>query len=93
MIERWHYPDISDLFDATNHFIGFTVFNFLIISALLSARQRRTGTLLLAIGLPWGLVCELLQLFIPSRSFQLMDIAANTLPSLLVFCIFKYKKV
>ena len=91
MMERWHYPDISDLFDAMNHFVGFTLFNFLVLSAIQSARRRPAGTLLLAVGLLWGLVCELLQLFIPSRSFQLMDVGANTLPSLLVFCIFKLK--
>jgi VanZ family protein len=114
ILERWHYPDISDLFDAANHFIGFTFFNFLVLSALLSVQYRQgvavlpsrqnirapsslnahnkhTAALLLAVGLPWGFICEFLQLFIPSRSFQLMDIAANTLPSLLVSFIFKMK--
>ena len=89
MMEKWHYPDISDLFDATNHFIGFTLFNFLLLSALLSVHHRNAALPLLAVGVPWGIVCELLQLFIPSRSFQLIDVGANTLPSFLVFYIFK----
>jgi VanZ family protein len=92
MMERWHYPDISDLFDAANHFIGFTLFNFLVLSVLQSLLHKRAAVALLAVGVSWGLVCELLQLFIPSRSFQLMDVGANTLPSFLVFCIFKMKK-
>jgi VanZ family protein len=101
-MERWHYPDISDLFDAANHFAGFTFFNFLVLSTLLSAQacsdsacrqalKKRTAAPLLAVGLTWGFVCELLQLFIPSRSFQFMDVAANTLPAVLVFYIFKMK--
>lgn len=105
VIERWHYPDISDLFDAANHFIGFTIFNFLLISALSAGRATLSdprhghakhgyaAALLLAVGLPWGFLCEFVQLFIPSRSFQLIDMGANTLPSLLVFFIFKYTKL
>jgi VanZ family protein len=99
MMERWHYPDISDLFDATNHFIGFSLFNFLVLSALLSAHHKHAALLLLAVGLSWGITCEFLQLFIPSRSFQLIDVGANTLPSFLVLYISKsrtrsaYKKL
>ena len=110
VIERRHYPDISTLFDAMNHFIGFMIFNFLLASAERAIRLRRTAgaarppgnlnmrtgffnkttILMLAIGIFWGLVCETAQLFVPSRSFQIIDIAANCLPALIIGVIFFY---
>ena len=109
VIERRHYPDISTLFDAMNHFIGFMIFNFLLASAERAIRLRRaagaarppgnlnmsagidkTTILMLAIGIVWGLVCETAQLFVPSRSFQIIDIAANCLPALIIGVIFFY---
>ena len=96
VIERRHYPDISTLFDAMNHFFGFMIFNFLLASAERAIRLRRaagidkTTILMLAIGIVWGLVCETAQLFVPSRSFQIIDIAANCLPSPIIAVIFSY---
>jgi VanZ family protein len=109
VIERRHYPDISTLFDAMNHFIGFMIFNFLLASAgkaigvrraagaerapgdpNLSAGFNKTTILMLAIGLLWGLVCETAQLLVPSRSFQIIDIAANCLPALIIGVIIYY---
>jgi VanZ family protein len=110
VIERRHYPDISTLFDAMNHFFGFMIFNFLLASAERAIRLRRTAgatrppgnlnmrtgffnkttILMLAIGIFWGLVCETAQLFVPSRSFQIIDITANCLPALIIGVIFFY---
>ena len=111
VIERRHYPDISTLFDAMNHFIGFMIFNFLLASAgkaigvrraagaarppgnpNLSTGFNKTTILILAIGILWGLVCETAQLFVPSRSFQIIDIAANCLPATIIGVITFYTR-
>ncbi|MFW6180110.1 MAG: hypothetical protein ACOC8N_00070 [Spirochaetota bacterium] len=82
-IERSAYPQVSDLFDAANHFAGFTLFSFLLLSALsgleggLSAATLRRYAL---IALFWGALCEGSQLLQATRGFQLLDLAANLLP-------------
>ncbi len=92
-IEESVYPQISDLFDMMNHFIGFSLFNFLLLSTFVAfSRQRicEKGLFLyFAIGIVWGLLCEGSQYFNSTRSFQLMDMAANTLPTLPIFLLMK----
>lgn len=95
---RAKYPSISDLFDAMNHFLAFTFFNFLLFTSVVGffgvsgrVKQGPAGgagmvskwsvfffTLLAA---SWGALCESIQLLRETRSFQLIDVAANTLPA------------
>jgi VanZ family protein len=106
-IEETPYPEISDLFDASMHFLGFCLFNFFLFSFLVRPIVRRRNSdglgmssigrsietrkivAYFCIGVLWGLICESSQYFIPSRSFQLIDILANTLPSLLIYVVAK----
>ncbi len=103
VIEETPYPQISDIFDASMHFLGFCLFDFFLLSFVLAPYIRpnasrvdstcdSTGVkkymmIYFCIGVLWGLLCEGSQLFIPSRSFQLIDILANTLPSLLIYMV------
>jgi len=92
-VEKSFYPQISDLFDASVHFCGFFLFNFLLagyVSAVF--RGRLTGKavfLYFLVGIGWGILCEGSQLLAATRGFQIMDVAANTLPSLAVFYSFR----
>jgi len=104
-IEETPYPEISDIFDASMHFLGFCLFDFFIFSFVLGPIIRRSNpqqslrrsyiaprkkiVTYFCIGVLWGLVCEGSQYFIPSRSFQFIDILANTLPSLLIYVLGK----
>ena len=96
-IEESMYPQISDLFDMMNHFIGFFLFNFILLSTFVAfshQRIREKGLFLyFVIGIAWGLLCEGSQYFNSTRSFQLMDMAANTLPTLSVFLLMKNVRV
>jgi VanZ family protein len=91
-IERSAYPQISQLFDMMNHFFGFLIFNFFLFSSFLG---RYSGSLsnkiiliYLLFGISWGLLCEAVQLFNETRNFQLIDVLANTTPSLLVYVVY-----
>ena len=91
-IEQSAYPQVSDLFDAANHFAGFTLFNYLLVAAVSGLAAGRTlnghaaGScprvvlIYLLVALCWGALCEGAQLLQPGRSFQLLDLAANLLP-------------
>ncbi len=87
-IENSPYPQISDLFDMIAHFIGFTIFNFILLSSLAGFNNRsipkKMFILYLGIAVIWGVACEVSQYFIPSRSFQFIDIIANTAPAVVV---------
>ncbi|MBA7612598.1 hypothetical protein ES703_19834 [subsurface metagenome] len=90
-IENSFYPQISDLFDMINHFIGFSLFNFLLLSSFLGIFNRKMKAkviiLYFSLGVFWGLTCEVSQYFISSRSFQYIDIIANTSPSIIVLLL------
>jgi len=92
-IERSFYPQISDLFDAFNHFAGFFIFNILLVSTIIGMFQKNIKEqgrfLFFSVGICWGLLCEGSQYFNATRSFQLIDIVANTLPTLPVYLIMK----
>ena len=91
-IEESVYPQISDLFDMMNHFFGFCIFNFLLFSTFLgffpsSVRQNTVRfspayvyIVYAVIGVLWGAACEGVQYIHPTRSFQYIDIIANTSP-------------
>ena len=90
-IENSFYPQISDLFDMINHFIGFSLFNSLLLSSLLGIFKRKMKAkviiLYFSLGVFWGLTCEVSQYFISSRSFQYIDIIANTSPSIIILLL------
>ena len=91
-IEESPYPQISDLFDMAMHFTGFMVFNFLLFSTFAGFNKNfpiKVFVLYLSTGIIWGLVCEVSQHFIPSRSFQFIDIIANTSPPFIIPWIVK----
>lgn len=92
-IERIFYPQISDLFDAFNHFAGFFIFNILLMSTMIGISRKnikeRGRFLFFTVGICWGLLCEGSQYFNATRSFQLIDIVANTLPTLPVYLLVK----
>jgi VanZ family protein len=93
-IERSLYPQISELFDMMNHFLGFLLFDFLILSALLGLYNvqisKRIVLIYFMISVVWGVTCESVQLLDPTRDFQLIDLIANTSPAIVVF--FSLKK-
>lgn len=92
-IEHSSYPQVSDLFDAANHFAGFALFNYLLAAAVTGIAAGRAATghasretgsrhllFYLIAALSWGVLCECSQLLQATRSFQLLDLAANLLP-------------
>ena len=93
-IKEVGYPEISDIFDMINHFIGFCIFNFFLISTFLSYKSKNSFSskyilLYLSIAIFWGAVCETSQLFNPTRKFQFIDIIANTSPPFIILYIFR----
>ena len=96
-IEKSWYPQISDLFDMMNHFIGFTIFNFLLFSTFLGKYDKsvykKALVLYVMIGVSWGLLCEGIQLLNATRSFQIIDLFANTAPVLIIFILFRKKRM
>jgi VanZ family protein len=100
-IEESIYPQISDLFDMMNHFFGFCIFNFLLFSTFLAFHpkaHRQNGfffspayvyIVYVAIGVLWGAACEGMQYILPTRSFQYIDIIANTAPVPVVSLLLK----
>ena len=92
-IEKTFYPDISDLFNMINHFLGFSLFNLLLLSTFLGffnkALLKKVLILYFITAFVWGLICEVSQYFLDTRKFQFIDIFANTAPSLVVPYIIK----
>ena len=92
-IEKSFYPDISDLFNMINHFLGFSLFNLLLLSTFLGffnkALSKKMLIMYFITAFVWGLLCEVSQYFLDTRKFQFIDIFANTAPSLVVPYIMK----
>ena len=92
-IEKTFYPDISDLFNMINHFLGFSLFNLLLLSTFLGffnkALSKKVLIMYFITAFVWGLLCEVSQYFMDTRKFQFIDILANTAPSLVVPYIIK----
>lgn len=100
VIEKSPYPTIHELFDTGSHFLAFIVFDFLLLSTVItlsegkaagggvSSGKTKGGTtsvklaLFVTVGIAWGALCESVQLFDETRSFQGMDLAANTVPAI-----------
>lgn len=80
-------------FDKVAHFFIFGVLVFLMIIGL--SKQYRYQFLRskavqvsLAIGIAYGIIIEIIQLFIPGRGFEVADIIANTIGCFMGFGLF-----
>ena len=59
--------------DKINHIAAYTIYSILFISAFGDKNKK----LMLLTGLVYGTSIEFIQYFLPYRSFELLDIAAN----------------
>ncbi len=72
-----HYPEINEWFDAGNHLLAFLVWQLLF---RLGFRWRTPWCLVAGGG--FAAACELAQLVVPTRGFQLLDLTVNVAPAL-----------
>ncbi len=63
--------------DKTLHFIGFLILTLLLIFTFKNYTTKRVYLKSLIIAVVIGIIIEIIQLFIPSRSFSLLDFAAD----------------
>lgn len=63
--------------DKTLHFIGFFILILLLIFTLKDYTSKRVYLKSLIIAVIIGIIIEVAQLFIPARTFSLLDIAAD----------------
>ena len=64
-----------DFIDVVYHFGGFCLFSFFLRGAFYNREKAFLHSLIT--GLIWGIICETVQLFLPTRSFTLADLTAN----------------
>ena len=64
-------------FDKVVHFFGFFVLSLLLFVTLKFYKVKNTYVIAFAASLLVGIFIEVVQLFIPSRSFSLLDIVAD----------------
>ena len=74
----WNYIDII------YHFSGFCIFSFLLRWTFYTYNKDTSYKLALLFGLTWAIICETLQIFVPTRSFTIADLMANCLGIILV---------
>lgn len=65
--------------DKVAHFVMYGVFAFLLLRALNSSGKDRSNLKIkvIIIAFSYGVMMEIVQYFIPARSFEVMDIVAN----------------
>jgi VanZ family protein len=68
-------------FDKVTHFFSYAALSFLVVNALLLRKGTHSSAIAFSYAFCVGLTIEIVQLFIPYRSFQLSDIATNGLGS------------
>jgi VanZ family protein len=73
-----------DYIDIIYHFSGFCIFSFLLRGFFYTYNEDKSFKLTLLFGLIWAIICETLQIFIPTRSFTLSDLSANCLGIIIV---------
>ncbi len=83
------YPDISILFDAMNHFTGFSILSISLRLYFEKNNKNKKITnkqslIVIFIVCFWGILCETMQFFIPSRGVELIDYTANILAAPLI---------
>lgn len=60
------------------HFLAYLVYGFLLTGAF-SLKNKKTVAFTIIIGTGFGFFMEILQLFVPGRFFELMDVMENFL--------------
>ena len=70
-----NYPVVENMNDKVNHILAFYVLGFL---ADFSFPGKRFGLSKVLTILGYGLLIEVIQYFLPYRSFSLYDLAADT---------------
>jgi VanZ family protein len=63
--------------DKSLHFIGFFILSLLLIFTFKNYTAKRVYLKSLIIAIIIGIIIEIIQLFIPARSFSLLDLAAD----------------
>ena len=63
--------------DKSLHFIGFFILSLLLIFTFKNYAAKRVYLKSLIIAIIIGIIIEIIQLFIPARSFSLLDLAAD----------------
>jgi VanZ family protein len=63
--------------DKSLHFIGFFILSLLLIFTFKNYTAKRVYLKSLLIAVVIGILIEIIQLFIPARSFSLLDLAAD----------------
>jgi VanZ family protein len=66
-----------DYIDIVYHFSGFCLLSFLLRVAFYTLNKDRAFKFTLLFGLIWAIMCETLQIFVPTRSFTIADLTAN----------------
>ncbi|MBE0572265.1 MAG: VanZ family protein [Ignavibacteriaceae bacterium] len=74
-------------------FLSFIVFFTLTFQARISLFKRYSASFTLLLTTIFGMLNELYQLFIPSRSFNKLDLLANILGSLLMVIVIKFSLI
>ncbi|HPZ09823.1 MAG TPA: VanZ family protein [Candidatus Eremiobacteraeota bacterium] len=67
----WSYIDII------YHFVGFCIFSIFLRISFYGYDRNKSLELTILCGLIWAFICEILQIFIPTRSFTIADLLAN----------------
>jgi VanZ family protein len=76
-------PAKFPFFDKIVHLLAYAGLSFLVVNALLLRKGIRPAAMAFSYAFFVGLTIEIIQLFIPYRSFALSDIATNSLGSFL----------
>ena len=63
--------------DKSLHFIGFFILSLLLIFTFKNYTAKRVYLKSLIVAIIIGILIEIIQLFIPERSFSLLDLAAD----------------
>jgi len=66
-----------DYIDVIYHFSGFCLFSILLSGSFYTYNKDKSFQLTLLFGLIWAIICETLQIFVPTRSFTIADLMAN----------------
>ncbi len=66
-----------DYIDVIYHFSGFCLFSILLRGFFYTYNKEESFKLTILFGLIWAIICETLQIFVPTRSFTIADLLAN----------------
>jgi VanZ family protein len=80
---------VVDIWDKAEHAFTFFV---LMLLGWLGYRKQLNVYRLMALLISYGIAIECIQYFIPSRSFSVLDMVADSVGVVLAFAIFRYWK-